>query len=117
MAGILLADYWLLRRTRMSLPALYERGSECWYRHGWNWRALVAFGVGSLLAVGGSHSPEGSGPFPAEGLVPFLAPLADYGWLVGLVSGLLLHWGLGVLLPDRGAAERAPRRTERAAAD
>ncbi|MFF8766623.1 NCS1 family nucleobase:cation symporter-1 [Nocardiopsis dassonvillei] len=115
-AGILLADYWLLRRTRMNLPALYERGSEYWYRHGWNWRALVAFGVGSVLAVGGSHSPEGSGPFPAEGLVPFLAPLADYGWLVGLASGLLLHWGLGVLLPHRDVGERAARRTEGATA-
>lgn len=115
-AGILLADYWLLRRTRMNLPALYERGSEYWYRHGWNWRALVAFGVGSVLAVGGSHSPEGSGPFPAEGLIPFLAPLADYGWLVGLASGLLLHWGLGVLLPHRDAGERAARRSEGASA-
>jgi len=107
-AGILLADYWLLRRTRMNLAALYERGSEYWYTHGWNWRALVAFGVGTLLAVGGSHSPEGSGPFPTDGLIPFLAPLADYGWLVGLVSALLLHWGLGVAFPDRnGRAGRA----------
>ncbi|MFW6640078.1 NCS1 family nucleobase:cation symporter-1 [Nocardiopsis algeriensis] len=118
-AGILLADYWLVRRTRLDLPGLYRRGGAYWYAGGWNWRALTAFAVGSLLAVGGSHSPEGSGPFPAEGLVPFLAPLADYGWVVGLVSALVLHWGLSVLFPapvPGGDAEDSRRNEKETAA-
>lgn len=109
--GILIADYWLLRRARMDLPSLYSRDGRYWYTGGWNWRALVAFVVGTVLAVGGSNSPEGQGPFPTDGLIPFLAPLADYGWLVGLFSSLLLHWALGRFLPDprqRAAEEDSP---------
>lgn len=89
-AGILIADYWLLRRTRLDLADLYRPHGAYWYAHGWNWRAVTALLVGSLLAVGGSYG----GPFPADGLIPVLKPLADYGWAVGLVSALLLYTAL-----------------------
>ncbi|GAB3694338.1 NCS1 family nucleobase:cation symporter-1 [Nocardiopsis oceani] len=108
-AGILLADYWLLRRTHINLPALFTPGSEYWYSKGWNWRAMVAFGVGALLAVGGSNSPEGEGPFPTEGIIPVLAPLADYGWMIALASAFLLHWALGRFFPAHPRLERAER--------
>jgi NCS1 family nucleobase:cation symporter-1 len=61
-----------------------------WYADGWNWRAVTAFAVGSLLAVGGSYG----GPFPADGLIRLLKPLADYGWAVGLASSLALYLAL-----------------------
>lgn len=32
-----------------------------------------------------------TGPFPADGLIPFLKPLADYGWAVGLGTSLVLY--------------------------
>ncbi|GGU95473.1 nitrate reductase [Kitasatospora herbaricolor] len=90
-AGILIADYWILRRTRLDLADLYRPDGRYWYTGGWNRRAVAALVVGGLLAVGGSYG----GPFPAEGLIPFLKPLADYGWAVGLGSALLLHTALG----------------------
>jgi NCS1 family nucleobase:cation symporter-1 len=111
-AGILLADYWVVRRTRLNLPGLYRRGSEYWYGGGWNWRALVAFGTGTLLAVGGSHSGVDAatgarlGPFPEDGLIPLLAPLADYGWVVGLVTAFVLYWVLNLAAPVRRPAAR-----------
>ncbi|HCA87351.1 MAG TPA: nitrate reductase [Streptomyces sp.] len=90
-AGILIADYWIVRRTVLDLTDLYLPGGRYWYTGGWNLRALLAFGVGGLLAVGGSHSAAGKGPFPEDGLIPFLRPLADYGWAVGLTASLLLY--------------------------
>ncbi|MEU6736748.1 NCS1 family nucleobase:cation symporter-1 [Streptomyces physcomitrii] len=93
-AGILIADYWIIRRTRLDVPDLYRAEGRYWYRSGWNWRAVAAFLTGSLLAVGGSHSAPGKGPFPEDGLIPFLRPLADYGWAVGLGSALVLYTGL-----------------------
>ncbi len=93
-AGILIADYWIVRRTVLDLADLYRPGGRYWYRGGWNWRAVAAFAVGGVLAVGGSHSAPGKGPFPADGLIPFLRPLADYGWAVGLASSLLLYVAL-----------------------
>lgn len=98
-AGILIADYWLLRRTRLHLADLYRADGRYWYDAGWNWRAVAAFAVGGVLAVGGSYSKEGTGPFPADGVIPFLQPLADYGWIVGLGSSLLLYVLLMTLPP------------------
>ncbi|GAA3377526.1 hypothetical protein GCM10020367_53530 [Streptomyces sannanensis] len=90
-AGILIADYWIVRRTALDLVDLYRPGGRYWYTSGWNLRAVAAFVVGGVLAVGGSYSQPGKGPFPTDGLIPFLKPLADYGWAVGLGSSLLLY--------------------------
>ncbi|MDX2931443.1 NCS1 family nucleobase:cation symporter-1 [Streptomyces ipomoeae] len=95
-AGILIADYWIIRRTVLHLADLYTPGGRYWYSSGWNWRAIVAFVVGGVLAVGGSYSTVSadgvsSGPFPADGLISFLKPLADYGWAVGLAASMLLY--------------------------
>jgi NCS1 family nucleobase:cation symporter-1 len=102
-AGVLIADYWIVRRTVLHLDELYDPAGRYWYTGGWNWRALAAFGVGGLLAVGGSYSAPGAGPFPEDGVIPFLKPLADYGWAVGLASSLLLY----VLLTPTGRSRAA----------
>jgi NCS1 family nucleobase:cation symporter-1 len=103
-AGILIADYWVLRGTRLWLADLYRRGGRYWYTGGWNPRAVLAFLVGGVLAVGGSYSTVVAGvkqgPFPADGVIPALKPLADYGWAVGLGSALVLY--LLLSLPGRG---------------
>ncbi|OEJ54224.1 nitrate reductase [Streptomyces agglomeratus] len=93
-AGILIADYWIIRRTVLELPDLYRAGGRYWYTAGWNWRAVAAFAVGGVLAVGGSHSAPGKGPFPADGVIAPLRPLADYGWAVGLASALVVYVAL-----------------------
>ncbi|MEV6006408.1 NCS1 family nucleobase:cation symporter-1 [Streptomyces sp. NPDC051976] len=103
-AGILIADYWIIRRTVLHLAELYDPAGRYWYDGGWNWRAVTAFAVGGVLAIGGSYSAPGKGPFPAHGLIPFLKPLADYGWAVGLASSLLLYVALMWTAPPRAAA-------------
>lgn len=97
-AGIVIADYWLLRRGRLDLPDLYRPGGGYWYVAGWNWRALVAFLVGGVLAVGGSHAETGQLGLD-EPLVPLLAPLDAYGWAVGLAASFTAYALLA--LPDR----------------
>ncbi|MDH6128558.1 NCS1 family nucleobase:cation symporter-1 [Kitasatospora sp. GP82] len=95
-AGILISDYWLVRRTDLVLDELYRPTGRYWYTAGWNPRAILALLVGGVLAVGGSYSAVDAhgvrqGPFPADGLIPVLKPLADYGWAVGLASAFLLY--------------------------
>ncbi|MFE6227946.1 cytosine permease [Streptomyces sp. NPDC057854] len=80
-SGILVVEYWIVRGTRLRPADLYRAGGPYWYEGGWNWRAVVAFLVGGVLAVGGSSDGPGAGGPP----LPFLAPLDDFGWLVGLV--------------------------------
>src|SRR5205807_67794 len=82
-AVALMAASWLIRRTELRLADLYRPHGAYWYGGGWNWRALVAFGAGALLAVGGAWSSPGNGPFPSGGLIPALKPLYDYNWVVG----------------------------------
>jgi NCS1 family nucleobase:cation symporter-1 len=90
----------------LRLADLYRPHGAYWYDGGWNWRALVAFGAGALLAVGGAWSSPGGGPFPAGGLIPALKPLYDYNWVVGFGVALVLYWGLTALSP--GARRRMP---------
>jgi putative hydroxymethylpyrimidine transporter CytX len=46
--GVVLADYFVLRRGRYALDALYGRGPY-WYRGGFNPRGLTAWGAGFAL--------------------------------------------------------------------
>ncbi len=110
-AGILIADYWCVRRTDLDLVDLYRKGGRYWYAGGWNWRAVLAFLVGGVLSVGGSHSAPGKGPFPEGGLIPVLKPLADYGWAVGLSSAFVVYL---LLMSGAAVAEGRRRESERA---
>jgi len=104
-AGVLVAGYWALKRTRLDPADLYRRGGQYWYAGGWSWQAVVATVVGAVLAVGGANTPAGTaGPFPADGLIPFLKPLYDYSWAVGFGTGLVLY--LVLALPSRAAAAK-----------
>jgi NCS1 family nucleobase:cation symporter-1 len=103
-AGVLIGGYWMIGRTYINLADLYRPEGRYWYNAGWGWRAVVATLVGAVVAVGGAYSAPGSGPFPADGLIPALKPLYDYSWVVGLVVGFLVY--VALTLP---AANRTPR--------
>jgi nucleobase:cation symporter-1, NCS1 family len=107
-AGVLIADYWLLRRTELALGDLYRPSGIYRYSAGWNWRGLVAVITGMLLAVGGANSKPGGGPFPADGVIPFFKPLYSYSWIAGLLTAFLLYYVLSVLFPARGGEQPRP---------
>ena len=106
-AGVLIAGYWVLGRTRINLGDLYRPEGQYWYSSGWNWRAVVATVLGALIANGGAYSAPGTGPFPAEGLIPVLKPLYDYSWVVGLIVGFVVYLTLALPSADRSAAAPA----------
>jgi nucleobase:cation symporter-1, NCS1 family len=89
-AGVLIADYWFVRRTSLRLADLYKSNGAYTYVRGWNWIAVVSLLAGILFAIGGSYSGNGK-PFPVDGIIPFLKPLADYSWVVGLVVSFALY--------------------------
>ncbi|HEY2511372.1 MAG TPA: cytosine permease, partial [Polyangiaceae bacterium] len=69
-AGVLVCDYWFVRRTKLVLPDLYRREGEYSYARGTNWAAVGATAVGCFLAwIGLVFSP--------------LRVLYDYAWFVG----------------------------------
>lgn len=78
--GILVVDYYLIRKETLNRDALYdmERGPYH-YRNGWNHTALVAFGVGAAFSV-------------AAVWVPALAQLEGYAWVIGAVLGGAVYY-------------------------
>jgi NCS1 family nucleobase:cation symporter-1 len=107
-AGVLIADYWLIRRTNLRLKDLYTASGIYRYASGWNWRAVVALLVGIVFAIGGSYSAIGAdgkatGPFPADGIIPLLKPLSDYSWVVGLLVAFVVYYVLAKAVPAREA--------------
>ena len=75
-AGVLIADYWIVRRRELKLEDLYL--ADGIYR-GWNWRAIAATVIGCGLAWGGL-------------VVPALKPLYDYAWFVGFFVSAPRTW-------------------------
>jgi NCS1 family nucleobase:cation symporter-1 len=105
-AGVLIADYWYLRRTHLKLADLYRPDGIYRYVRGWNWRAVVALLVGIFFAIGGSYSTVDGKPFPANGILPFLKEpfaFADYSWVVGLIVSFILYSVFMRFLPAREA--------------
>ncbi len=100
-AGIIVADYWLIRKTRLSLTDLYKPQGIYRYARGWNWRAVVALVVGAFLALGGAYSAPGTGPFPENGFIPILKPVYDYSWLAALLIAFVLYWVLARFIPEK----------------
>ena len=109
-AGVLIADYWLIRRTRLSLADLYKPNGIYRYASGWNWRAVVALLVGAFVALAGAYSGldangASTGPFPVDGIIPLFKSFYDYSWVAGLIVSFLVYWGLMTVSPAREAAE------------
>jgi NCS1 family nucleobase:cation symporter-1 len=96
-AGVLIADYWWVRRRNLHLADLYRASGSYKYVSGWNWIAVVSFIVGAVMAIGGAYSTGGA-PFPEGGIIGFLKPFYDYSWAVGLVVAFILYGVLTMAL-------------------
>ena len=75
--GILIADYFLLRKTRLDLPGLYSRTGPYWYRSGFNPAALIALVAGIAPCVPGFLGAIGAAIVPKLWL-----DLYNYAWFL-----------------------------------
>jgi NCS1 family nucleobase:cation symporter-1 len=92
-AGIMIADYYIVRKQNLILGDLYRRSGSYEYQAGFNARSLVALGVGIAVALSGLA-------------VPPLRWLYDYAWFTGfLVSGAI--YSLLMASPSRAAHQKA----------
>jgi NCS1 family nucleobase:cation symporter-1 len=57
-AGIMVADYFLVRRTQLDSYSLYRRGGIYEYRNGFNLAALIALFFGIAIALVGKFVPQ-----------------------------------------------------------
>jgi NCS1 family nucleobase:cation symporter-1 len=91
-AGIMIVDYWVIRKKTLDLQDLYLQHGDYEFSHGINWIAVVSTCAGCFFAWIGQ-------------LVPALKILFDYSWFVGLIVSSALYYGLTVV--SRGSKQTA----------
>ncbi len=97
-AGILIADFWIVRKKILNVPDLYKMKGEYTYLGGFNIKGIVAlfFGIaGALIGL----------------LIPTLHFLYDYAWFVGFGISFLLYIVLAKL--DRQDSSAPPGNEEK----
>jgi NCS1 family nucleobase:cation symporter-1 len=78
-AGVMICDYFLVRRRILQLDDLYLRGGIYEYARGFNWCALTALALGAGTALVGLA-------------LPAMRVLYDYSWFVGFVVSFAIYY-------------------------
>jgi NCS1 family nucleobase:cation symporter-1 len=95
--GIMIADYFVLRRRRIDVDALYRRGGKYEYTRGVNWVAMIALAVGVAPCVPGFLAA-----LHAAHVAPLWTTIYDWAWFVGF--GVAAGVYLGMTYVVRGAS-------------
>ena len=97
-AGIMIANYWIVRKQKLDMAGLYTKGSgPYWFRNGWSISGYAAL-VGTwivcyvIAALLGQMAYIGKIPFPG-GVI----------WYFSVVVGILLEWFFAVVLKENKA--------------
>jgi NCS1 family nucleobase:cation symporter-1 len=80
-AGVLIADYWVVRHTSLRLEDLYLADGAYRFSGGWHVPGVVATLAGCAAAWGGL-------------VIPAIRPLYDYAWFVGFGVSFAVYLGL-----------------------
>jgi len=80
-AGVLICDYFVVRKKLLVPEDLYRRGGQYEYSRGFNWSGVVALAAGAGVAFVGL-------------VVPPLRVLYDYAWFVGFAVSFLAYFAL-----------------------
>ena len=90
-AGIMICDYFVIRRKHLVVNDLYLRDGEYEYSAGFNWRAILALCIGSAVALIGL-------------VIHSVRFLYDYSWFVGFVVAFVSYYAL---MSSRRSAAKA----------
>ena len=87
-AGILIVDYYFVRKTELDVAQLYREQGRYGYRGGWNLAALAAFILGVLPNVPGFLNAAFPASFPDVG--EGFKTIYTYAWFVGIaIAGVV----------------------------
>jgi nucleobase:cation symporter-1, NCS1 family len=80
-AGVMICDYFLVRKKIILVEDLYQRRGFYEFSGGINWRAMAALAAGAGVAFIGL-------------IVPSLRVLYDYAWFVGFAASFIVYWAV-----------------------
>ncbi|MBK8068469.1 MAG: NCS1 family nucleobase:cation symporter-1 [Rhodanobacteraceae bacterium] len=86
-AGIMLADYFIIRRTELDIASLFRHKGAYAYRSGWNPVAILALVIGVLPNLPGFLKAAG---FVADVPAVFVS-IYTYAWFVGLIVAAAVY--------------------------
>ncbi|WP_454717210.1 NCS1 family nucleobase:cation symporter-1 [Caulobacter segnis] len=95
-AGILIVDYWIVRKAQLVVDDLYAKDGAYAYRGGWNVAAIVALVLGVLPNLPGFLAA--AAPHLFAGVGAFWTGLYTYAWFVGLAIAAGVY---GVMMRGR----------------
>jgi NCS1 family nucleobase:cation symporter-1 len=91
--GILIADYWILRKRELSLPDLFKLDGRYSYSGGVNAKAMIALVVSILPVIPGflraAMTPGGVVPNPT-----FFDHWYTYAWFVTFTLSAIIYLAL-----------------------
>jgi len=93
-AGVMICDYFVIRRKIILVEDLYKRGGFYEFSHGVNWRAVSALALGVAVALVGRF-------------VPAVAILYSYAWFIGFAVSFISYYALMRLAPSAEPASQA----------
>ncbi len=85
-AGVMIADYWLIHRRQYALWELYRSNGRYRFLGGWNWRGVAATLIGFSAAWIGW-------------IIPAFKDLINYSWFISFGLGFFTHLMLNKLWP------------------
>ncbi|WP_457390525.1 NCS1 family nucleobase:cation symporter-1 [Roseateles sp. P5_E1] len=91
-AGILIVDYYVLRKTELAVDELYREGGRYSYRGGWNIAAVIAFAVGVAPNIPGFLNAAFPAAFPEVGAA--FKAIYTYAWFAGLALAAIVYGAL-----------------------
>ena len=92
MFGIMMADYYLVKKQVIVLDDLYTMSPNGTYNYdgGWNRKGLIALAISGALSIGLSLA----------GAYGLMFNVGDWGWLIGAATGALVYRALSAPAPS-----------------
>ncbi|MDR3295189.1 MAG: cytosine permease [Clostridiales Family XIII bacterium] len=82
-AAIFIADYYIVKKQKVGIMALYQgQEGRYWYRGGWNLRAIAAWVCGWILPTLGGTVLSGNA---------FFSWIAANGYIIGFIIGFVTY--------------------------
>jgi NCS1 family nucleobase:cation symporter-1 len=97
--GILIADYFVLRRTRLDVAGLYQKDGPYWYSGGFNARAIIGFFLGIALCIPGFLGKVG-----LIDVASYWLKMYNYAWFISFGVSFVSYLILTALVPKQRAA-------------
>ncbi|MEG1055711.1 MAG: cytosine permease, partial [Janthinobacterium sp.] len=105
-AGILIVDYYFVRKTQLDVRQLYRDDGVYSYGNGWNKAALIAFVIAVLPNIPGFLNAAFPTAFP--GVADGFKTIYTYAWFVGVAIAAVVY---GAMMKGKAVAhaQQAPQ--------